>query len=142
MSQQKIARRGFRHTQLDRLVHGLADDRQARPQHGFRQHWLQNRHLFGRAAVRAEHWGVDGPRDGLPQRVLLFGPLHQRADDILPRVDAAEEIALRRRLGLAAEHRWVAGVRDEVDQVASLRQISGQWRGDVERDEHDAGSQV
>src|SRR5262249_53861220 len=74
MSQQEIARRRFRDAELHGFIHGLADNGQAGPQHGFRKHWLENGHLFRSAAVRDEYRSVDSTCDPSPSAYLSSGP--------------------------------------------------------------------
>ena len=55
---------------------------------------------------------------------------------------AAEMIALGDQIGLVVEDRRMAGVGDEIGEVGPRRQVPGEWRGGVERDDHRPGLEL
>src|SRR3546814_16563678 len=64
---------------------------------------------------------------------MLLGALHQRTDDALAGMEAAEAIVARGGLGLVVEDRRMARMRDELGQIVALRQMPGERRGGIER---------
>jgi hypothetical protein len=66
---------------------------------------------------------------------MLFRPLHQRGNDVLLGCDTAEIVALCGHVRLVVENRRMAGVRYEIGEIGTLRQMSGKGCSRVERDD-------
>src|SRR3546814_15056618 len=90
-------------------------------------------HLVDGHLVRTQDRRPDHAGDFLTERIMLLGALHQRTDDALAGMEAAEAIVARGGLGLVVEDRRMARMRDEIGQIVALRQMPGERRGGIER---------
>src|SRR3546814_5582789 len=88
--------------------------------------------------VRTQDRRPDHAGDFLTERIMLLGALHQRTDDALAGMEAAEAIVARGGLGLVVEDRRMARMRDEIGQIVALRQMPGERRGGIARHHHRA----
>ncbi len=70
---------------------------------------------------------------------MLFGPLHQGADDVLLGVHAAEMVGLGRRVGFVIEERRMAGVCHEIGDVLPLGHLAGVRRRGIKHDDGRTG---
>src|SRR3546814_18486782 len=70
-------------------------------------------HLVDGHLVRTQDRRPDHAGDFLTERIMLLGALHQRTDDALAGMEAAEAIVARGGLGLVVEDRRMARMRDE-----------------------------
>ena len=73
---------------------------------------------------------------------MFLGTLHQRTDDMLLSLHAAEEVLLRLRVGFVVEDRWMAGMGDKVCHIRPIRHFAGMRCSGVEYDECRAGADL
>src|SRR3546814_14807827 len=71
--------------------------------HRFRQPRLEQCQLVDGHLVRTQDRRPDHAGDFLTERIMLLGALHQRTDDALAGMEAAEAIVARGGLGLVVE---------------------------------------
>ena len=76
--------------------------------------------------MAAPDGGIDGPGHGLAQGEMALVPLHQGADDMLGRLEAAKVILLGFDVRLVVEDRRMARMGDEVGQVVAFGQMAGE----------------
>ena len=141
MAQNELAGRFFRNATLHRFIDGFAHHRHAGSRHGLGKGRLQNRHLLNRHPISVHHRRKHLPGQSLAIGIVRFAALHQRAHDMLFRLDRTEEIQLRIPLRFVVNHGRMAGVGDEVRDVFTLWQFTAVRRGRVQTDDHRPGFQ-
>ena len=86
-SEDEIVRDLLGHAAAHRLVRRLANNGQTGRANGFRQHWLEDRHLIDRRPVRTHDWRVHPLRHILGEVEVRVRPAQHRADDGLLGLD-------------------------------------------------------
>ena len=125
VAHQERAGRLGRHPAADRLVEALLDHHHRRGRGRLRERGLEDRHLLDGDPVGLDHRVEEGGAQGDAAVVVGLAALQQRADDVLLRLHAAEEVALGLEVGLVVEDRRVAGVGHEVRDVGALEDAPG-----------------
>ena len=122
----------------DGLVQALLDHHDGRGRGRLRQRRLEDRHLLHGDPVGLDDRREHDPGQRLAAGVVVVGPLDQGADDVLLRLDAAEEVPLGLRVGLVVEDRRVARVHHEAGDLRPHHHPPRAGSGRVETHEEGA----
>ncbi len=127
---------------FDCLVDGFPDHVHAGQHEGLRKRWFQDRHLFHGDAIGVHHWGENLAGDGLAAQIVLLGPLHEGADDVLFCSDAAIEVELGLQVSLIVDDGRMARVGHKIGDVGAGGEFSAVGRRRIQADHQRSGPQV